>query len=88
VLLLALIYIAVRHPRGRKDWEHDIRTSVYFIVTALLLITMLYVMYLAAGSIMLPPVVTMVIWLAVGMLILLVILGIFFPHGWKDARKG
>jgi hypothetical protein len=87
VMMLAMIYIAIRHPHGRKSWEHDIKASLYFVVTAVLLIMMLYVMYLAQAAMMLPPLVTIVIWLSAGVLGLLALLGLFFPHGYPSAGK-
>lgn len=85
VLLLALIYLAVRHPHGRKDWQHDLRTSLSFVVTSVLLILMLYVMYIAVGAFRMPPLVTIVMWLSGTIIVLLALLGMFFPEGYRSS---
>jgi len=87
IIILALIYISIKHPHGRKDWEHDLRTSIYFVVTAVLLILMLYVMYLASGSIMMPPLITVVIWASWVIIAILALLSIFFPEGYHSSLR-
>jgi len=83
VVMMALIYISLRHPHGRKDWAHDLRSSVYFIVTAALLIMMLYVMYLASATFRLPPSNSLFLWGSVIVLLFLILLGLFFPKGYR-----
>ena len=86
VVMLALIYLALKHPRGRMDWEHDVRTSLYFVMTVVLLLLMVYVMYLASGSFRFPPAVTVVLWISVMMMVILALAGLFFPEGYRSTK--
>lgn len=87
VIVLFMLYVAFRHPHGRADWPIDLKGSLYFLVTTILLLLMIYVMYLASASISIPQISTTIMWLGAVIIGILVILGIIFPRGVQDTRK-
>ena len=83
ILFIILIYFGLRYPRGREDWPHDFRTSLHYLILGLVFLFMIVLLYLVSTTVNWPAPVEIIKWVIVGIIVALVIFGIFFPRGVK-----
>jgi hypothetical protein len=80
-VLVVLIYIALRYPRGRQDWKQNPLETIYTISTMVTMLLMIYIIYLAGTSLMLPDAMQLLTAIAALAFMVMFLLGLFYPGG-------
>jgi amino acid transporter len=81
VVYLLLSIIAFKFPRGRGDWHKDWRETLYLMLSTIVFLMLLFLLWYVSAVVSWPPALIVVLWASVITLIVLVLVGIFVPHG-------
>jgi len=79
-VLVVLMYIALRYPRGKADWKQGPVETVYTISTMVTMLLMVYVIYLAGTSLRLPGAMQITTAIAALAFMVMFLLGLFYPQ--------
>jgi hypothetical protein len=84
IIFFGLVYLGLRYPRGRKDWHYNFRESLYIVMTLITMFIFIIAIQAALRSIggNLPSAVTILtFFIIMPCMIILFLLGLFFPYG-------
>jgi len=86
-VIVLMIYIGLRYPRGRADWKYSSIETIYMLSTMVTMLLLVYIIFMAATSIRIPN--SMMLSLAIAALAFMVmfLLGMFYPSGGKFSLK-
>ena len=83
IVLIILIAIGLWFPRGKTDWPLSGRATVYLIVAALFFLLLVILINLVSKYVHWGDFITNSVYFMVSIFIVLIILSLFFPDGFK-----
>ena len=93
-IFFALVYLGLRYPRGKPDWRYSFKETSYIVMTLMTMFVFIIAIQaalLTLGSNMPPAVELLVFFIVMPVMVILFVLGLFFPHGKAfrlDGQKG
>ena len=87
IIIVLLIAIALWFPRGRKDWPLSPRGTVYLIVAGLFFILLVILINIVSQHVNWSGFVTTSIYFSIAIFIVLVLVGLFFPDGFRQQLR-
>jgi len=87
-VMVVLIYVGLRYPRGRADWKHPPMETVYMLSTLVTMLLFVYVIYLSAAALKLPWDNQLAIGVAALAFMVMLLLGLFYPSGGRLPLRG
>lgn len=88
---VGLIYLGLRYPRGKVDWRYSFKESLYMVMTLMTMFIFIMAIQEALQGIggNLPSAVDILLYfILIPGLLILFLLGLFFPHGKAFNLKG
>jgi hypothetical protein len=83
-IFFALVYLGLRYPRGKPDWRYSFKETSYIVMTLMTMFVFIIAIQaalLTLGSNIPPAVELLVFFIVMPVMVILFILGLFFPHG-------
>jgi hypothetical protein len=93
-IFFALVYLGLRYPRGKPDWRYSFKETSYIVMTLMTMFVFIIAIQaalLTLGSNIPPAVELLVFFIVMPVMVILFVLGLFFPHGKAfrlDGQKG
>lgn len=84
MVIIGLLYLGLRYPRGKADWRYSFRESLYMVMTLVTMIIFVSAIQAALVNLggNLPSAVDILLFLIVmPVMMIFFLLGLFFPHG-------
>ncbi|UCG68987.1 MAG: hypothetical protein JSV09_14565 [Thermoplasmata archaeon] len=91
IIFLGMVYLGLRYPRGKADWKYSFRETVYVvmtIITMMVFIIAIQAALLSIGSNIPSAVSLLMFFIIMPCMIILFLLGLFFPNGKAFNLKG
>jgi hypothetical protein len=88
---MGLLYLGLRYPRGKADWRFSFKETLYMVMTLMTMFIFIMAIQEALGAIggNLPSAMQiLVFFIIIPGLLILFLLGLFFPHGKAFNFKG
>jgi hypothetical protein len=82
-VIVLLIYMGLRYPRGRADWKYGAIESLFTLSTMVTMLLLVYIIFMAATSIRLPNSMELSMAIAALAFMGMFLLGLFYPSGRK-----
>jgi hypothetical protein len=84
IIFLGMVYLGLRYPRGKADWKYSFRETVYVVMT--LITMMVFIIAIQTALVSIGGNIPSAIWLLMFFIIMpcmiiLFLLGLFFPNG-------